>query len=421
MQIQEDETIMDSLEQYLEKYAEVAVKVGVNIQPGQTLLIRSDIEVAPFVRKVVKAAYEKGAKHVYVDWSDTEVTKLKFKLAPEEAFAEFPEWLANKMNDLAEENAAFMSIVSNDPDALRGVDTNRIATQQKVAGEALKKYYDYIQADKVSWTVIAAASKGWADKVFPDKPESERVNLLWEEIFRACRIYEDDPVQAWKEHDEKLRKLADYLTEKQYTALHYRAPGTDLTIGLPKNHLWVGGGSVNEQGTSFMANIPTEEVFTAPDRNRVNGYVTSTKPLSYGGNIIDNFTVTFENGRIVDIQAEKGADILQKLIESDEGARYLGEVALVPHNSPISRSNVLFLNTLFDENASNHIAIGSAYAFNLKGGKEMDRDELLEHGINNSIVHVDFMIGSQEMDIDGITADGKKEPVFRNGNWAFTL
>lgn len=314
-----------------------------------------------------------------------------------------------------------MSIVSNDPDALRGVDTNRIATQQKVAGEALKKYYDYIQADKVSWTVIAAASKGWADKVFPDKPESERVNLLWDEIFRACRIYEEDPVQAWKEHDEKLRKLADYLTEKQYTALHYRAPGTDLTIGLPKNHLWVGGGSVNVRGTSFMANIPTEEVFTAPDRNRVNGYVTSTKPLSYGGNIIDNFTVTFENGRIVDIQAEKGADILQKLIESDEGARYLGEVALVPHNSPISRSNVLFLNTLFDENASNHIAIGSAYAFNLKGGKEMDRDELLEHGINNSIVHVDFMIGSAEMDIDGITADGKKEPVFRNGNWALTL
>lgn len=349
------------------------------------------------------------------------MTKFKYTLAPDEAFTEFPAWQANKLNELAEQNAAFMSIVSTDPDALRGVDTNRIATYQKVAGQALKKYYDYIQADQISWTVIAAASRAWADKVFPDHPEEERINLLWNEIFRACRVYEDDPVHARVKHDENLRKLADYLTEKQYTVLHYEAPGTDLTIGLPENHLWVGGGSVNEQGASFMANIPTEEVFTAPDRNRVNGYVTSTKPLSYGGNIIENFTVYFENGRIVNIEAEKGADILQKLVDTDEGSRYLGEVALVPHDSPISRSNVLFYNTLFDENASNHIAIGSAYAFCLAGGKGMDRDELLKHGINNSIVHVDFMIGAKEMNIDGITNDGKREPVFRNGNWAFSL
>lgn len=412
---------MSTFEKHLEKYAEVAVKVGVNIQKGQTLFIRSDIEVAPFVRKVVEAAYNQGAKHVYVEWNDTEVSKLKYTLAPDEAFEEFPQWRANAMIELAEQNAAFMSIVSTDPDALKGVDPNRIATFNKVAGKALKKYSDYVQADKISWTVIAAASKAWADKVFSDLPETERVGRLWDEIFRATRVYEEDPVAAWQKHDENLRKLADYLTKKQYTALHYTAPGTDLTIGLPKNHLWIGGGSVNEKGAAFMANIPTEEVFTAPDRNRVDGYVTSTKPLSYAGNLIENFTVTFKDGQIVDVKAEKGEEILRNLIQADEGSRYLGEVALVPHDSPISQSNVLFYNTLFDENASNHIAIGSAYAFCLEGGKEMERDELLKNGINDSIVHVDFMIGSKEMDIDGVTADGKKEPVFRNGNWAFEL
>ncbi|TWK60192.1 Aminopeptidase 2 [Bacillus licheniformis] len=241
---------------------------------------------------------------------------------------------------------------------------------------------------------------------------------LWNEIFKTTRVDREDPVQAWKDHDQTLRDKVSVLNDKHYHALHYQAKGTDLTIELPEKHLWVGAGSTNENGVEFMANMPTEEVFTAPKKDGVNGTVSSTKPLSYGGNLIDGFTLTFKNGRITDVKAEQGEEILKELIETDEGSHYLGEIALVAHDSPISKSNILFYNTLFDENASNHLAIGSAYAFNIEGGKQMSREELAKEGLNESITHVDFMIGSGEMNIDGITADGKREPIFRNGNWA---
>nr|WP_231559174.1 aminopeptidase [Bacillus sp. MSP13] len=280
-------------------------------------------------------------------------------------------------------------------------------------------YRQYIQSDKVSWTVVGAASAGWAQKVFPGKSEEEAIQLLWEEIFKATRVNEDNPVQAWIKHDQNLYEKVDHLNKRHYAALHYQAEGTDLTIKLPKKHVWAGAGSVNESGHEFMANMPTEEVFTLPQKNGVDGVVSSTKPLSYGGNIIENFTLTFENGRIIDIKAEKGEDILKELVETDEGSHYLGEVALVPYDSPISQSNILFYNTLFDENASSHLAIGSAYAFNIEGGKQMSREELVKEGLNESIAHVDFMIGSKDMNIDGITNDGKREPIFRKGNWAF--
>ncbi len=302
---------------------------------------------------------------------------------------------------------------------LKGVNPERIANFQKAAGQALDKYRQYIQSDKISWTVIAAPSEAWAAKVFPDAPPEESVEKLWEAIFKATRADLEDPINEWKAHDATLREKADYLNEKRYKSLHYTAPGTDLTIDLPKDHLWAGAGSLNEKNHEFMANMPTEEVFTVPHKMGVNGYVASTKPLSYGGNIIDEFTVTFENGRIIDVKAKEGEDILKQLVETDEGSHYLGEVALVPFNSPISQSNILFYNTLFDENASNHLAIGSAYAFCIEGGKEMTQEELAENGLNSSITHVDFMIGSAEMDIDGITESGEKEPVFRNGDWAF--
>ncbi|WAA09002.1 aminopeptidase [Fervidibacillus albus] len=412
---------MDTFEKKLEKYAELAVKVGVNVQKGQTLVINAHLHDAPFVRFITKKAYETGAKHVYVNWADEEIVKLKYELAPDEAFEEYPYWRAKEREELAEQGAAFISIVSSDPDLLKGVDPKRIATSNKVAGKALNKYRQYIQSDKVSWTVIGAASKSWANKVFPEFPEAERVQKLWDAIFSACRIDANDPVQAWKDHDRSLHKIVDYLNEKRYEKLHYIAPGTDLTVRLPKNHLWVGAGSVNAQGNEFMANMPTEEVFTVPDKTGVDGYVTSTKPLSYGGNLIENFTLTFENGRIVNVKAEKGEDILRNLVETDEGSHYLGEAALVPHKSPISQSNILFYNTLFDENASNHLAIGSGYAFCIDGGKSMTEKELAANGVNRSITHVDFMIGSEQMDIDGILPDGRKEPIFRNGNWAFDL
>jgi aminopeptidase len=403
----------------LEKYAELAVKVGVNIQPGQTLVINTTTDSREFVRNVVKKAYEAGAANVIVNWTDDVVSRLKYDLAPDEAFNEYPKWRAKETEELAETGAAFMSIVSSSPDLLKGVDPKRIANYQKAAGKALSKYRQYIQSDKVSWTVIAAASDAWAEKVFPDASPETRVEKLWEAIFNATRVDTDNPVEAWKKHDANLHEKVAYLNKKRYKKLHYKAPGTDLTIELPDKHLWVGAGSVNEQGVEFMANMPTEEVFTVPLKTGVNGVVSSTKPLSYGGNIIDNFSLTFENGRIVDVKAETGEEILKHLIETDEGSHYLGEVALVPYESPISQSNILFYNTLFDENASNHLAIGSAYAFCLEGGKTMTQEELKKNGLNESITHVDFMIGSAKMDIDGITADGKSEPVFRKGNWAF--
>ena len=410
---------MSEFDRNIEKYAELAVKVGVNIQKGQELVINAPISAADFVRTTAKKAYEAGAKNVHLFWNDDEVTRIKYDLAPDEAFTEFPTWRSKGFEELAENGAAFMSIVSTNPDLLKGVDPDRIANWNKTAGTAMSKYRNYIQADKVSWTVIAVPSKTWAAKVFPDGSEEQQEDKLWEAIFKATRVDLEDPVKAWKEHDETLHQKVDYLNNKKYRKLHYKAPGTDLTIDLPERHLWVGAGSDNEQGTPFMANMPTEEVFTLPLKDGVNGTVTSTKPLNYGGNLIENFTLTFENGRIVDIKAETGEDTLKRLVETDEGSHYLGEIALVPHDSPISNSNIIFYNTLFDENASNHLAIGNAYAFCIEGGKAMSKNELEEHGANSSITHVDFMIGSAEMDIDGELADGTKEAIFRNGNWAF--
>ena len=403
----------------LEKYAELAVKVGVNIQKGQSLVINATLEAAELVRLIVKKAYETGALNVIVNWNDDFISRTKYDLAPDEAFLEYPVWRAKEMEDLAEKGAAFMSVISSSPDLLKGVNPERIANFQKAAGKALSHYRKAIQSDKVSWTVIAAASQDWAAKVFPNEPSDNQVNKLWEAIFKSVRVDTENPVEAWKKHDETLHEKVHYLNEKRYKELHYTAPGTDLTIELPEKHLWVGAGSVNESGHEFMANMPTEEVFTVPLKIGVNGTVASTKPLSYGGNIIDRFSVTFENGKIVGVKAEEGEEILKRLVETDEGSHYLGEVALVPYNSPISQSNVLFFNTLFDENASNHLAIGSAYAFCIEGGKKMSSEELAENGLNESITHVDFMIGSKDMDIDGVTVDGKTEPIFRAGNWAF--
>lgn len=401
------------------KYAELAVKVGVNIQKGQYLFIQASIDTAPFIRLVTKVAYENGAKQVFIDFSDDEITRLRYELAPEDSFDFFPEWKKLERESLAEQGAAFMSVVSQSPDLLKGIDPKRIAANQKATGTALNKYRQYVQSDKVSWTVIAAPSANWAAQVFPHLPENEQVDALWDAIFKATRADLEQPVEAWTKHDEILHDKVDYLNNKRYTKLHYTAPGTDLTIELPAGHLWCGASSVNERGHQFMANMPTEEVFTVPHKTGVNGYVSSTKPLSYGGNIIDNFKITFENGRIINVEAEQGEEVLKALVETDEGSHYLGEVALVPHKSPISASGLLFFNTLFDENASNHFAIGSAYAFCIEGGKTMSQEELAANGLNQSITHVDFMVGSAEMNIDGITADGQSEPVFREGNWAF--
>ena len=410
---------MTDFQTNLQKYAELAIKVGVNIQPKQTLVINTTLEGAELVRIIVKKAYEEGARNVIVNWHDDTVNRTKYELAPDEVFNEYPEWRAKETIELAEKGAAFLTVISSSPDLLKGIDPQRIANNQKASGTALKPWRQMMQSDKVSWSIVAVPSQAWADKVFPEEPAENRVHKLWEMIFKTVRIDTENPVEAWKKHDDTLHEKVDYLNEKRYKKLHYTAPGTDLTIELPEKHLWCGAGSINESGHPFMANMPTEEVFSVPLKTGVNGTVASTKPLSYGGNIIDNFSVTFKDGRIVEVKAEQGEEILKHLVETDEGSHYLGEVALVPYNSPISQSNVLFYNTLFDENASNHLAIGSAYAFCLEGGKEMNPEQLAANGLNESLTHVDFMVGSDKMDIDGIKADGTSEPVFRNGDWAF--
>lgn len=410
---------MDSFKENLEKYAELAIKVGVNMQKGQTLVINAPLPSYEFVRAAAKAAYKAGAKNVHVEWNDEEVTRIKYLNAPEEAFKEYPMWKAKGYEEMAKEGAAFLSISASNPDLLKGVDPERIATANKTASKALEGYRSHTMSDKVCWCVISVPTKEWAKKVFPDLNEEESVQKLWESIFKAVRVDNTDPVNAWREHTDNLAKKVNFLNEKRFKKLHYWSSVTDLTIELPEKHIWAGGGGTSENGTYFVANMPTEEVFTMPKRDGVNGVVKSTKPLNYGGNLIENFTLKFENGKIVDFSAETGYETLKKLIETDEGSHYLGEVALVPCDSPISNTNIIFYNTLFDENASCHLAIGKAYPTNLEGGASMSKEELTKNGANTSLVHVDFMIGSSDLNIDGETYDGKAEPIFRNGNWAF--
>jgi Leucyl aminopeptidase (aminopeptidase T) len=408
-----------SWEAKLDKYAELIVRTGVNVQQGQEVFINgAAVEIAPLVRAVARKAYEAGASNVHVDWADDELSRLKYEKAADSVFSSFPEWETAKRHAFVDRNAAFISMTSSSPDLLKGIPSERIAAYQRAQGQGLKEFRRAIQADKVSWTVVAAAGKNWAAKVFPDVAPDEAVDKLWSAIFDAVRLDAADPVKAWTEHNDTLHRKAEILNKMRFRQLHYVAPGTDLIVGLHEKHVWVSAGSKNQSGVEFMANMPTEEVFTVPLKTGTNGCVSSTKPLSYGGNIIDRFKLTFEDGRIVKAEAEEGEDILRKLVETDEGAHYLGEVALVPHKSPISQSGVLFFNTLFDENASNHLAIGSGYAFNIDGGKTMSPEELESHGVNASITHNDFMIGSAEMDIDGILEDGTKVPVFRKGDWA---
>ena len=403
----------------LAAFAELAVKIGVNVQPGQYLLINTTTDTLEFTREVVKKAYEAGAGRVHVNLTDAVFERAFFEHTTVEELEKFPKWIVAQREELIERNGALLWIDAADPDLLAGIDVEKISTHQKVSGAALVNYRKAVMNDDIAWSIIAVPSAKWAAKVFPHLPENEQVDALWDAIFKTVRIGEGDAVEAWHEHVANLEKRAAQLNAKRYKALHYKAPGTDLTIELPEKHLWLTGGSKTPQGTTFIANMPTEEVYTMPAKYGVDGTVSNTKPLVYKGNIIDQFTLTFENGKIVKAHAEVGNDLLQQLITTDEGASYLGEVALVPHQSPISASNILYYNTLFDENASNHLAIGEAYPTCYEGGRELEQGQLESLGINTSVTHEDFMIGSGEMDIDGELADGTMEPIFRKGNWAF--
>jgi aminopeptidase len=411
-------TIYEEFQEKVKQYAELAIKVGVNVQEGQPLWISAPLGTENFVRIVVKEAYLAGARNVHVQWYDEESMRTHYELAPDDVFYEYPSWLAAGHEWVVDLKGAFLQIEANDPDLLKGIDPDRILNYEKASGDALDRFYEAIEKDEIGWSIVAIPSQKWADKVFPELPESERVPSLWERIFTSVRIDQPDPISAWKSHIQTLTDKAAQLNSLHLKSLHYTARGTDLSIELHEDHVWLTGASKTPQGTHFIANMPTEEVYTVPVKTGVNGTVTSTKPLAYNGNVIDDFTLTFVDGEITEVTALEGEEILKKLILTDEGAAYLGEVALVPHQSPISNSGVLFFNTLFDENASNHLAIGSSYPTCIKDGNILTDEEREEKGLNESVVHEDFMIGSATMNIDGICRDGRKIAIFRNGNWA---
>ena len=407
-----------NFEEKLQKYAELIVKVGVNVQPGQEVVLYINVDQQHLAHLIVKEAYKAGAGKVMIKWSDTFAQREFLEHASDEFLENVPEFAKEEAQYIADHRCCRISVMSEDPGAFGGIDQKRVAAYQSANGKALMPVRQATQNNDLSWTVVAAASPAWAERVFPDLKGEAAVDRLWEEIFKTTRIDREDPIQAWKDHDAKLHEKEDWLNKEQFSALHYTSPRTDLTIGLPENHVWEGGGSKNAAGIEFMANMPTEECFTAPDNRRIDGYVTSTKPLSYAGNILENMKFTFKDGKVVEATAEKGQAVLDHLLETDEGVRSLGEVSLVPDPSPISQSGITFFNTLFDENASDHLALGAAYPFNVQGGTKMSKDQLKAKGINFSQAHVDFMVGSADMNIDGIKKDGTIVPVFRNGDWA---
>ena len=407
-------------DELLEKYALLLVKTGINIQNNQTLVINCPIECAAFARMVSKIAYAEGAREVVMNWRDEISSKIKFMLAPEEIFEEYPDWQRDFYLSNVRRGAAFLSISASDPELMKDVNPDRMSKSHKAASAAIKEYRERLMSNRNVWCVASIPTVSWAKKVFPELSEDEAVEKLWNSIFKTVRVDMEDPVASWETHKNCLKKSMDFLNSNKFKYLQYtNSLGTDLRIELPEGHLWLGGSDYTPEGVEFIANMPTEEVFTLPKKTGVNGTVVSSKPLNYNGNLIEEFSLTFNQGRIVDFKAEKGYETLKSIIETDEGSYYLGEVALVPHDSPISNSNILFYNTLFDENASCHLAIGKAYPVCIKNGENLSDEELVKLEVNDSFVHEDFMIGTADLQIIGITAEGKEIPVFKNGNFAF--
>src|SRR5688572_23422578 len=412
-------------QELLRKYAEAVVKVGLNLRAGQRLIITNATSrgvlppARPFVYEITKAAYAAGARFVDVIWGDEEMLRLRLQNAPADSFDEYPKWHVDGIMDVINHGDALLSIYANDPDVYNGLDADGVSAMQKAHLQNYAPISTQVTRNAINWCVIAASSPAWAAKIFSELEPNEAEDKLWQAIFETTRVTQPDPVAAWQDHIKNLRKRALYLQGKGYAALHYKSQYTDFTLGLPRGHKWISARSMAENGIDFTANMPTEEVFTLPDRHRADGTVTATFPLSYGGTLIEDFSVTFEDGRIVKVNAKKNQAILQKLVDTDEGSTRLGEVALVPVSSPIAQRGHLFYNTLFDENASCHIAIGRAYRFSLIGGEELTDEEFISAGGNVSLNHVDFMIGSDKVDIDGIQQDGTREPVMRQGEWAF--
>lgn len=402
----------------LDRLAAVAVKVGLALQPGQDLLITAPVAALPLVRRIVKHAYEAGAGLVTPIFSDEEITLTRYRSGPDASFDRAPSWLYEGMAKAFGANTARLAVVGDNPMLLSGEDPAKVARANKANSVAYQPALEKIAGFDINWNIVAYPGASWARQVFPDDEESVAVAKLADAIFAASRVGDGDPIAAWAEHNAALHRKTEWLNGQRFSALHYSGPGTDLMIGLADGHEWQGGASVAKNGIVCNPNIPTEEVFTTPHARRVEGRVSSTKPLSYQGTLIDEISVRFEGGRIVEAKAAKGEQVLAKVLDTDEGARRLGEVALVPHSSPISKSGILFFNTLFDENASCHIALGQCYSKCFLDGANLTPEQIAAQGGNKSLIHIDWMIGSDQIDIDGIREDGSRVPVFRKGEWA---
>ena len=402
----------------LDRLAEVAIKVGLQLAPGQDLLMTAPTAALPLVRKVAEHAYKAGAGLVTPIFSDEAATLARYRFGHEGGFDRAADWLYDAMGRAFDANTARLAIVGDNPMLLSAEDPVKVARASKANSIAYKPALERIVNFDINWNIIAYPSPSWAKLVFPDDGESVAVEKLAEAIFAASRVDREDALPAWQAHNAVLRERTEWLNGQRFDALHYTGPNTDLTIGLAHGHEWQGGASTAKNGITCNANIPTEEVFTTPHARRVSGHVASTKPLSYQGSLIEGIAVRFEEGRIVEARATRGEEVLNKVLDTDEGARRLGEVALVPHSSPISKSGLLFFNTLFDENAACHIALGQCYSKCFVDGATLTPQQIAAQGGNSSLIHIDWMIGSDKIDIDGLYADGRQVPVFRKGEWA---
>lgn len=403
--------------QLLDRLAEVAVRVGLGLKPGQELVLTAPLDAVALVRRITEHAYKAGASLVTTIFSDEESTLMRFRHGRDEGFDTAPAWLYEGMAEAYKKGAARLAIVGEDPSLLAKEDPDKVSRANRARSKAYMPALNMIAGFDINWTIVSAATPAWAKTVFPDDADEVALAKLWQAIFSASRVDTPDPIAAWEQHNAALQTRTRMLNEKNYAALHFRGPGTDLRVGLADGHEWNGGSTTAKNGLVCNANIPTEEVFTTPHKDRVDGTVTSTKPLSYNGTLIQDIQVRFEAGRIVESRARTGEAVLNKVLDTDEGARRLGEVALVPYSSPISQSGLLFFNTLFDENASSHIALGQAYSKCIRGGGAMSEDEMASRGSNKSLIHIDWMIGSDQVDVDGITQDGRAEPLMRGGEW----
>ena len=403
---------------HIDRLAELTVKTGLALQPGQDLMITAPIEALPLVRRITDYAYKSGAGVVTPIFSDPEMVLSRYRNALDASFDQAANWLYDGMGAAFDNNTARLAIVGDDPMLLANEDPQKVGRVNKANSQALTPARERITRFDINWNIVAWPGLAWAKRMFPDLPENEAQGKLAEAIFSASRVNVSNPIEAWNKHNKNLRERSDWLNQQNFASLHFSGPGTDLEVGLADGHEWMGGASLARNGITCNPNIPSEEVFTTPHCMKVQGKVSSTKPLSHQGTLIDNICVKFEAGSITEAHASKGEEVLLKVLDSDEGARRLGEVALVPHSSPISQSGLLFYNTLFDENAASHIALGQCYSKCFRGGENLSKDEIIKRGGNSSMIHIDWMIGSEEINVDGMNSNGASIPIFRNGEWA---